>query len=173
MSNRMKAVAFDLDDASMISLREALPDWEIEVLHRATATSLAHDWNGEANLLILVAREEVTETLRMCRFLVHGEVFSTDSRPEELKTLEVKGSRGKPARQANAPLLLLVSAGQKSQVRAALEAGANSCLILPVHAKEMASVLARVRHDNQPGRHTLNLDPAQIEDRWRDDGGEA
>jgi DNA-binding response OmpR family regulator len=109
----------------------------------------------------------------MCRLLVYGEVFSTDSRPEELKTLEVKGSRAKPARQANTPLLLFVSAGQESLVRAALEAGADSCLILPVHAKEMASVLARVRHDNQPGRHTLNLDPAQIEDRWRDDGGEA
>jgi hypothetical protein len=29
-----------------------------------------------------------------------------------------------------------------------------------------------VRQGNQPGRHTLNLDPAQREDHWRDDGGQ-
>jgi hypothetical protein len=57
-------------------------------------------------------------------------------------------------------------------VWAALEAGADSCLVLPVHAKGMASVLARGRRGNQPGRHTLDLDRAQSEDRWRDDGGQ-
>jgi hypothetical protein len=36
----------------------------------------------------------------------------------------------------------------------------------------VAGMLARVRQGNQPGRHTLSLDPAQIEDRWRDDGGQ-
>jgi len=38
--------------------------------------------------------------------------------------------------------------------------------------KEVVGVLAHARAGNQPGRHTLNLDQAQIEDRWRDDGGQ-
>jgi hypothetical protein len=33
-------------------------------------------------------------------------------------------------------------------------------------------MLARAHAGNQPGRHTLNLDQAQREDRWRDDGGQ-
>jgi hypothetical protein len=57
-------------------------------------------------------------------------------------------------------------------VWAALEAGADSCLVLPVHAKGVASMLVHARAGNQPGRHTLNLDQAQIEGRWRDDGGQ-
>jgi hypothetical protein len=65
-----------------------------------------------------------------------------------------------------------VPSGQESLVRAALEAGADSCLVLPVDAKEVASMLARRRQGTQPGRHTLNLDQAQREDRWRDDGGQ-
>ncbi len=36
----------------------------------------------------------------------------------------------------------------------------DSCLVLPVHAKEVASLLARGRQGNQPGRHTLDLDRA-------------
>jgi hypothetical protein len=169
----MKAVAFDLDAASLISLREALPDWEIELLHGATANSLTHDWNrGEADLLVLKAGEEVAEALRMCRFLLYVNGFSTDSRNEEAKASAVCPSEHNQARPQNAPLLLLVAPGKESLVRAALEAGVDSCLVLPVHAKEMASVLPRVRRVNQPGRHTLDLDPTQIEDRWRDDGGE-
>src|SRR5437588_10656130 len=37
MSYRSRAVAFDLDAASLSSLREALPAWEIEVVSGATA----------------------------------------------------------------------------------------------------------------------------------------
>jgi hypothetical protein len=66
-----------------------------------------------------------------------------------------------------------VSGGQEALVRAALEAGANSCLVLPVHAKDLVTMLTRARAGNRPGRHTLGLDRAQREDRWRDDGGEA
>ena len=52
MPEGLKAVAFDLDAASLSGLREALPGWEIEVLHGATAASLTYDWNpGEADLL--------------------------------------------------------------------------------------------------------------------------
>jgi hypothetical protein len=35
----LKAVAFDLDAASLISLRDALPEWEIEVLTGAIVRS--------------------------------------------------------------------------------------------------------------------------------------
>jgi hypothetical protein len=57
-------------------------------------------------------------------------------------------------------------------VRAALDAGANSCLVLPVHAKDLVSMAARAQAGNRPGRHTLGLDRAQRKDRWRDEGGE-
>jgi hypothetical protein len=33
-------------------------------------------------------------------------------------------------------------------------------------------MVSRVRAGNRPGRHTLNLDRARHEDRWRDDGGQ-
>jgi hypothetical protein len=67
---------------------------------------------------------------------------------------------------------VLVPSGQGPLVRAALEAGAHSCLLLPIYAKEVASMLVHARAGNQPGRHTLNLEGAQCEDRWRDDGGQ-
>jgi AmiR/NasT family two-component response regulator len=75
-------------------------------------------------------------------------------------------------RWINAPLLVLVSDGQEAFVRTVLEAGAHSCLLLPIHAKEVTSVLAHAGAGNQPGRHTLNLDRTQSEDRWQDDGGQ-
>ena len=54
----------------------------------------------------------------------------------------------------------------------ALEAGAHSCLVLPIDAREVASMVVHARAGNQPGRHTLHLEGAQSEDRWRDDGGQ-
>jgi hypothetical protein len=60
----------------------------------------------------------------------------------------------------------------KALVGAALRAGANSCLILPVHVKDLTRVVARARQGNRPGRHTLDLDRPQSEDHWRDEGGE-
>ena len=86
--------------------------------------------------------------------------------------MERNGNGENAARRRNAPLLVLVPVGQESLVRAALEAGADSCLVLPVHAKEVASMLARLQQGNRPGRHTLNLERAQTEDPWRDDGGQ-
>jgi len=43
---------------------------------------------------------------------------------------------------------------------------------LPVHAKDVASMLVHAKAGNQQGRHTLDLERAQAEDRWRDDGGQ-
>jgi DNA-binding NarL/FixJ family response regulator len=173
MANQSKVIAFDLDPASLISLREALPEWEIEVVNGATAASHTHAWNpGAADLLVVKAREEVAETLGLCRFLVFSGVFSTVSREEVAATSRLYRRRQDDERRAGVPLLVLVPSEQEALVRAALEAGADSCLVLPVHAKEVASMLARVRQGNQPGRHTLDLDRAQREDRWRDEGGQ-
>jgi hypothetical protein len=173
VSNPSKAIAFDLDPASLLSLREALPGWEVVVVRGATAASLAQDWDpGAAGLLVVKAREEVAETLGLCRFLVCCGLFSTDARKGGVETSGRHGNRQNQPPRAGAPLLVLVPPGQEPLVRAALEAGADSCLVLPVHAKEVASMLARGRRGNQPGRHTLDLDGAQGEDRWRDDGGQ-
>jgi DNA-binding NarL/FixJ family response regulator len=173
MRNKPIAVAFDVDPASLVSLRVALPDWEIEVVHGATSASLALGWNpGAADLLVLQAGAEVVETLGLCRFLVSCGVFATDCRQAVPRTAELHRSRQCQAPPAGAPLLVLVPPGQELLVRAALEAGAESCLVLPIHAQEVASMLAQVRQGNQPGRHTLDLDRAQREDRWRDDGGQ-
>src|SRR5438552_8569513 len=173
MPQRLRAIGFDLEPASLTSLRQALPEWEIELIQGAKASSLTHNWNpGAADLLVVKAGEDVAETLALCRFLIFCNDFSTDSREDEAQTMGRPGSRQNPVRRANAPLLLLVPKWEEAMVRAALEAGVGSCLVLPIHAKEGTRMIARVQYYNQPGRQTLNLDPAQIEDRWRDDGGQ-
>jgi PleD family two-component response regulator len=76
------------------------------------------------------------------------------------------------ARRAAVPLLLLLPSGRGVLVDAGLEAGANACLMLPIHAKEVASMFVHAHAGNQPGRHTENLERAQTENRWQDDGGQ-
>lgn len=150
MPRQAKIVTYDVDPDSLASLRQAFPGWHIETKDGSSVASLARDWNpGEAELLIVGARERVAETLGLCR-----------------------GIRSQSGR-ARATILVLVSAAQGALVRAALEAGADSCLVLPIHPKELVSAVARARAGNQPGRHTLGLDQAQLEDQWRDDGGES
>ena len=149
MPDRLTAVALNVDAASLLGLREALPDWAVEVTDGATTPARTHDGNpGAADLLVVGACAPVAETLGLCRVL-----------------------RGRPGR-AQTPLLVLVPPAQDALVRAALHAGADSCLFLPVHARELVSMVTRVRQDNRPERHTLNLDQALQEDRWRDDGGQ-
>jgi hypothetical protein len=173
MPDRSKAVAFDLDTASLVSLREAFPEWEIEAVNGATAASLAHDWDpGMADLLVVAAGNNGAETLGLCRFLTFCTSYSTEARHEVHETLGPHGRLRAPAPRADAPLLVLVPAGQEPLVRAALNAGAHSCLVLPIHSKEVISMLAHARAGNQPGRHTLNLEQAQREDQWRDEGGQ-
>lgn len=76
-----KAIAFELDAASLSSLREAIPAWEIAVMNGATAGSLTCGWNpGAADLLVVMARAQAAETLGLCRFLGFCNQFSTDSR---------------------------------------------------------------------------------------------
>jgi DNA-binding NarL/FixJ family response regulator len=169
----LRAVAFDLDPASVLSLREALPQWEIEVVNEAPTASRVRDWNpGGVDLLIIRAREDVGETLGLCRLLACCGLFSRALHDEGADQLGQHRSRQNEIRRVDAPLLVLVLPGQESFVRAALAAGADGCLVLPVHAKEIASMLARMEEHNQPGRHTLNLDQAQDEDHWQDEGGQ-
>jgi DNA-binding response OmpR family regulator len=150
MTDGAKLIAFDVDPESLTSLREALPGWDVEATDGATVGSLDRDWRpGAADLLVVGDHEDVARTLGLCR-----------------------GLRSQAGR-AETPLLVLVPPAREALVRAALGAGADSCLVLPVHPKEVASMVARGRAGNQPGRHTLNLDHPQREDPWRDEGGEA
>jgi peptidylprolyl isomerase len=144
-----RAIAFDVDTASLLTLRQTFPGWQVEAITGATTDTLARDWNPEAaELLVVGARDNVAETLGLCR-----------------------GLRSQLGR-ARTTLLVLVPSAQEALVRAALEAGADSCLVLPVHAKDLAAVVTRAQQGNQPGRHTLDLDQPQREDSWRDDGGQ-
>jgi DNA-binding response OmpR family regulator len=150
MPNQSKVFAFDLDAESLTSLREAFPDWEIKSLAGATTESLVQNWNpGTAELLVVGVHGQTARTLGLCR-----------------------GLRSQAGRTHTA-LFVLVAPGQDALVKAVLDAGADSCLTLPVHAKELVSMLTRARQGNQPGRHTLSLERAQSEDRWRDEGGES
>jgi len=169
---RSRLVAFDVDAASLASLRAALPEWEIESVNGATPASLSGHWDPSvADLLVVGPGDNASETLGLCRLLSLCTAHSPEARREGMETLAPEPS---PQRTAvrNAPLFVLVPAGQETLVGAVLEAGAHSCLRLPIHAKEVASMLVHARAGNQPGRHTLDLEGAQNEDSWRDDGGE-
>jgi CheY-like chemotaxis protein len=149
LPERSRAIAFDVDRATLDRLRQGFPEWHIQEVHGATAGSLSQDWNpGAADLLVVCARGSVADTLGLCR--------------------ELRSQAGR----ALTPLLVLVPPAEEALVRAALEGGATSCLVLPVHAKELVRMVARARQGNHPGRHTLGLDRAQSKDRWRDEGGE-
>jgi carbon storage regulator CsrA len=169
---RPRVVAFDVDAASLASLRAALPEWEIEAVNGATPASLSDHWDpSAADLLVVGPRDNAAVTLGLCRLLSFWTSYAPEARRDGMNSL-VPGQSPQRAAVSNAPLLVLVPAEQEMLVGAALEAGAHSCLRLPIHAKEVASMLLHARAGNQPGRHTLNLEGAQTEDRWRDGGGE-
>jgi hypothetical protein len=173
LPKQARAIAFDLDPASLSSLRQALPGWNVEVLAGATAASLTNQWHpGKVDLMVVKADDETTRTLALCRFLVGCAVVSRDSRKYATDILGPRGSLQTQSQRAQAPLLVLVPAGQEDRVKSLLEAGAHSCLMLPIDAKDVASMLVHARAGNQPGRHTQSLEGAQTEDRWRDDGGQ-
>jgi len=170
-SKPARAVAFDVDAASLASLRKALPGWEIATINGATPASLAHNWDpGAADLLVVSARANATKTLGLCRFLSFCTGYSTEAREMGSETLGPREKR--PALRPDALLLVLVPPGQEILAGAALEAGARGCLVLPIYPTEVTSVLAHARAGNQPGRHTLELDQAQVEDCWGEDSGE-
>jgi hypothetical protein len=179
MPSQSRVIAFDVDPSNLISLREAVPNSVIEVVSGATAASLSRDWNpGTVDLLVVQAREETAHTLQLCRFLVSSGVLArdagavTDSEEVLPKNLGLHRSRRHVGRRPHSPLLVLLPPSRKSMLWDVLKAGAHSCLLLPIHAEDVASMLVHAQVGNQPGRHTLDLERAQTEDRWRDDGGE-
>ncbi len=179
MPDQFKAIAIDVDRVSLASLREGLPGFAIEVLNGATAASLTRDWNpGTVDLFIVKARKDLADTLELCSFLVTCGVLGpdapvvTDSQEETPKTLGLHRERPNVGRRPHSPLLVLVPEGRGNTIADILKAGAHSCLMLPVNAKDVASMLVHAEAGNQPGRHTLDLEGAQTEDRWRDDGGQ-
>ena len=179
MPNRSKAIAFDVDESSLIILRQALPESVIEILNGATPTSLTREWNpGTVDLIVVKAGKELAETLELCRFLVSCGVLGrdgpvvTDSQEETPKTLGLHRRRPHVGRRLHAPLLVLATPSRKSIVPDVLKAGAHSCLMLPINAKDVASMLVHAQAGNHPGRHTGNLEKSQTEDSWRDDGGQ-
>ena len=124
MSDSVRAIAFDVDQASLISLRKALPDSVIEEVNGATAASLTRDWDpGTVDLLVVGAREKLNETLDLCRFLVSSGVLArdsqeaTDSQEELPKTLGLHRSRHNRARRPPSPLLVLVPPGARALLR--------------------------------------------------------
>jgi peptidylprolyl isomerase len=162
-----RVVAFDVDAASLASLREALPGWEVVAVRGASAASLARGGapGGPADLLVVGVRDNARETLGLCRLLAARTAPPVGAWEEAEET-----NRG---RRAGAPLLVLVPPEQQTLVGAALEAGARSCLLLPIHPKAVASMLATAQAGRRPGRHTLGLDRAEETDPWQEDGGEA
>lgn len=146
-AGRLKAVAFDVDAASLNIVRKALSGWQINDVYGATVTSLPSNWNpGVVDLLVVGVRENVTETLRLCRFLASCTFYSNDSRPEAAGTTGLRGGLLNPTRWIEVPLLVLVPAGQEALVSAALDAGAHACLVRPICAKDMLAYA----HDGSP-----------------------
>lgn len=141
--------AFDVDAASLNTLQQAFSSWTVEAVPQAKAGLLRQEWSlGEADLLVVGIQASIAEAARVCRSL------------------------RKQARWKLTPLLVLVPQVHSKLVTDVLEAGANSCLVLPIDAREVVNMVRHVHAGNQPGRHTLDLDQAQVEDQWRDDGGQ-
>lgn len=169
MPNPSKTIAFDVDQDSLRSLHQAFPNSVIEVVNGATAASLTPDWKpGTVDLVVVKAGTEVEETLSLCRFLVLSGILGRDAPVASNSQEEMPITLGR----SHTPLLVLLLPGWKSLVKDLLRAGAHSCLMLPIHAEEVASMLLHAQAGNQPGRHTLDLERAQTVDRWRDDGGQ-
>ena len=179
MTNGLTVVAFDLDHASLASLREVLPGWQVDIVNGATASTLAAEWDpGVADLMVVQYHENGEDTLGVCRFLAFCASYSkefhqaNDFRQAEEGALVTQRSSRNQEERADASLLVLVPRGRETFIERALDAGAHSCLLLPMRVEDVATMVAHVLAGNQPGRHTLNLETAQIEDRWRDEGGQ-
>lgn len=164
------AITFDVDRPSLGMLREALPGWQINSIYGGTVATLPSNWTAEATDFFIVAfGENVAETLALCRFLAFCASCRRGSPPEGFVLPNLADDQ---APRPDAPILVLVPPGQEDLVEAVLRTGAHSCLMLPIHSQDVAAMLRRARAGNQPGRHTLHLEPAQSEDHWRDEGGQ-
>lgn len=173
MIRRPRTLTFDVDPASAATLREALPEWVIEPTLGASVASLFSGEDlGAVDLVVVGARASATETLALCRVLgVSGSRLRRAGQTNE-GSLVLRWRIQRQARRVEAPLLVLVAPEQMGLVQAALEAGAQCCLELPITVSAVAGVLSRARAGNRPGHHTGNHERAQDLDLWQDDGGQ-
>lgn len=150
MPTQAKVVALDVDPGSLATLRHAFPECQVEATRGTTPGLLAREWQREpVDLVVIGARADVAATSRLCR--------------------GVRNQTG----WADTPLLVLVLPSHEASIMAAIDAGANSCLVVPIQEDELQNVMARFVLGNCPGRHTLDSDRPQREDPCRDNGGEA
>jgi hypothetical protein len=158
-----RAVAFDVDAGALARLRETLPDWTIDAINEATPASLVLDWNpAAAQLLVVGAGEDAARTLGLCRFLSFCARYATDAREWDTRALR-QGEH-----HLSAPLLVLLRPGHEAFAQAAVRAGADGHLLLPIDSGSVVSLLAHLWADNH--RHNGSPDRTAI-DRWNDDGG--
>jgi hypothetical protein len=171
-ADRGKVLAFDLDPASLACLGEALPGWEVQTVDGMTPASLPPGWHpGPAGLLVVRVRKDVEAALTLCRFLASCASLSAPPPPGAGGPWPAGDVRN-PVQRPTPPLLVLLAPRREALTAAALEAGADSCLVLPIRPGEVKAVLARASAGTQPGRHTSKLDKTQPDDPWRETGGE-
>jgi len=150
MAKRPKVLAFDVDADSLTTIRDAFPEWDVEVINGATTASLDRDWNpAGADLLVVGVRGGLAETLGLCR--------------------ELRSQAGR----AHVPLLVLVAPALRALVSGELGPSNHSCLALPVRASDLVGAVTLAQSGNRPGREALGPDGAGRGDPWRDEGGES
>jgi peptidylprolyl isomerase len=166
-----RVIVFDPDAPSLAALYDALVGWRVDVVYGATADTLPCDWDpGDARLLIVGVSANMTDTLDLCRFLAFCAALPQGSGSATAQAADGDG-RG-VVRRDGVPLVVLMPHHAGTMVSAALEAGADGCLMLPLRAEDVRAVVGHGRTDTRQGRHTLNLDRAEREDRWSDEGGQ-
>jgi hypothetical protein len=166
-----KAFAFDVDEVSMGTLRAALPAWKFEVANGATPASLVRLGSaGPVDLVVVGLRDNVAESLGLCRFLAQSDSCAPGSRPETSRLGERPGDTAAGTRRPGAPLLVLTPPGQETLLEDALAVGPLRRLLLPLQAAEVTRLLAHPHAGSGPGRRSPNTPGAPRQDPWRDVG---
>jgi len=168
MLARPKAIMFDVDLASTLRLKEALPGWRFETMNGATADSIARGWKpGSVDLLVLGILDDGAAALKLCRSLAFCTVLSEvdGQEPQHLARADGDCRRGMP--RLDAPILFLVSSDQQSLSQFALECGAHRCLVRPLRIKNMTDMLARIHpgHEKTVRQMPRNSDSPSFNDR--------
>jgi FKBP-type peptidyl-prolyl cis-trans isomerase 2 len=166
-----RVVVFDPDAPSLAAVYEALVGWRVDVVYGATADTLPCDWEpGDARLLIVGVGGELADTLDLCRFLAF---CAAPPQPSSNAAAQAAAEHSRGAvRRDGIPLVVLMPHQAGTMVSAALEAGADGCLMLPLRAEDVRAVVDQGRAGTRQGRHMLNLDRTEREDRWADEGGQ-
>jgi FKBP-type peptidyl-prolyl cis-trans isomerase 2 len=190
---RSRVVAFDVDAASLASLRDALPERDIVSVQGATVASLSGHWAPRAadilfvglrdsvaetcercggnETISVVPRDNVAETLGLCRLLSSCTSRSPEARKDKIET-SVPEQRLQRQAIRNPRVFLLVPAELEALADEAFAAGVHGCLLLPIHANDVTTVLAHGLADNEQGRHKRAIRRQEEDDPRQDYGGE-